>query len=262
MVLPLQLLATKGAVHAASNLQIASIWIPVCRASSAFVISTKVTIAAFNALVAPIHALHPLAPLIMPTFVALYMPRLTPDEQQVGKKQPTTLQTVMGTYVAMRLRGVMQSLERCSTAPIGHILDKDPLLQEYLPSRVAKLEDKAAELKSISGLTPLKGQLLVVQCVFENVRGLASGANPYIAALVSLTQCEDPMVVARACAAFEIITLDAPPKVRGILFEHIESATASSKTDSTKLQLTQWLLTLKGRLEATTAVPSIGGNHI
>lgn len=249
LILPLQILSTAEAVRVASPLRIANTYIPICEGSGPYVIAPAVAIAAFNALVAPIHEQHPMSALCAATFSGLYIPRPSAEEQSAGKKSPLVLQVVMGPYMAMRLRGVMQSFELCSVAKLGDTIDRHPEVREYLAAFRS-----VQEVASIGSLTPTKCQLLMVTMMFENARLLASSAGPYIAGLIILTQCEDPRVAARACGAFELMVAGAPPPMRKVLYDQIENLTAASRTDSTKLQLTQWLLTLQHQLKAPSGV--------
>ena len=241
---------------------------------------------AHDVLTAPIRHRVPLAPLLMPTYVALFAPSprrqsSTPKSSAAndgiissrsnGKYPP--LPKALAQYFAANVRLTAQALEQCPAGPMADAIRCCDETKAFIKTSGEREGGEVAgdlALAAAEGFTALKGELLLVQRLYENVAALLSAREGggkqspsattealvrrlpvYMNALLFLLLVNDPRAVARVCASIELIILRllrGRQREQEFWMRHAERVIASSSLEATKTGLVEWWMALGEQL--------------
>lgn len=263
LLVPLLVMSYKQTVQSANVLALLDTWIPatielmtrLSRSPGAELLLSM----AHDALIAPIKHRSPIAALILPTYANLFAPK--------GSSSP--LATSLLQHFAAHIRPMMQSLEECYGGSMANVLSADMAVREFYLKTSGG--DEAA-LALVADLTVLKGELLIVQSIYEKLSSLLddrsrdlkqrSKSSPertqlisiYMNSLLFLLLVRDQRVLARVCASIELVLfkhLASHPKEQDFWMNKVELIVAKSPEETSKANLVLWWMKIGNKLAAS-----------
>ncbi|RNF03873.1 putative phosphoribosylpyrophosphate synthetase [Trypanosoma conorhini] len=223
-------------------------------------LSGALSVAGLNFFSAVFLSRRAIAPLFVPTYVALMVP-ITNSKRY---KEPPLL---LLHHFAKGVRAICQGVEECDEQLLaGMMQNKNSTLSKFLSEHYGEGKSRP----TLDGVRPLSCVLLVVSTLFEKVCLILGNTTTaatssrqerivrfqaYFSALINLLQCRSRTVLHRVCASVEAVVLE---HLRGVPRAQLQwmnyiTATVDLIEGTGKKELVEWLLKLNEK--ARIAIP-------
>ncbi|KAH9577930.1 hypothetical protein LSM04_000090 [Trypanosoma melophagium] len=226
-------------------------------------LSAALAIAALDFFTAVFLSKRAIAPLFVPTYVAV----LIPISGSTRYGEPPLF---LVRHFAKTVRSACQALEECNEQALERVLKNPHSSLKKLLSEMYSNTDRGIPL--IDNVRPMSCLLLIVSTLFDKAcillgytESISSRQDrlfrfqAYFSALINLLRCHSSTVLHRVCASVEAIMLEhlhGVPSVQVQWMKYI-SSTVDSVQGTSKKEVAEWYLRLTTKLKHTVPLAKL-----